>query len=345
MTTVSVVIPTYNRAALLRETVDSVLAQSSPDIEIVVIDDGSTDDTPAIERDYAGRIVYIRQDNRGLNAARNAAIARARGTFIALLDSDDLHLPYTIELMLSLLERFPAAGFAYTDFQVFRGKEPPSGSGLKSWHGADHRWEDVFGPGRACAELGLAVPAGMRRRDFAVYAGDVYAASLYGPQVLPSASLIRRERMGDLSFPEFDSLCGDWDFFARLSHRHGAVYADVPAALNRSHEDAVRLTRIDGAIQLEKRIALIDRLWRKDPDFLAGHAAEVDSRQCSLLLGLARNRLLAGDVPRAREALARAKPLRSGRTAGQWRVLAIASRVPGATALLRLGRALRRALS
>ena len=345
MTTVSVVIPTYNRATLVRETIDSVLAQSWPNIEIVVVDDGSTDDTPSIERDYSGRIVYIRQDNRGLNAARNAAVSRARGGFIALLDSDDLHLPHTIELMVGLLERFPSAGFAYTDFQVLRGDEPPSGSGLGSWQSAGHRWEDVFGPGRMRAELGLAVPAGMKQQNFSVYTGDLYAASLHGPQVLPSASLIRREHMGDLRFPEFDSLCGDWEFFARLSHRHGAVFADVPAALNRSHEDAVRLTRVDVAIQLEKRIALIDRLWRQDPEFLAGHAAEVDSRQFSLLLGLARRQLLAGDVTRARAVLARAKPLRSGHDSGQWRALAIASHVPGATMLLRLGRRLRRALS
>lgn len=345
MTTVSVVIPTYNRAALVRETIDSVLAQSSPDVEIVVVDDGSTDDTPALELDYAGRIVYMRQTNRGLNAARNVGIARARGAFIALLDSDDLHLSFTLDLMLGLLERFPAAGFAYTDFQIFRGSETPSGSGLRSWHGDDHRWEDIFGPARTSAELGLSVPPGMQQRDFGVYTGDIYAASLYGPQVLPSASLIRRERMGDLHFPEFDSLCGDWDFFARLSQRNGAVFADVPAALNRSHDDAVRLTRVDGAIWLEKRIALINRLWRQDPDFMARHAAEVDSRQCSLLLGLARKRLLGGDLPLAREALARAKPLRSGANDRQWRALAVASRLPGASALLRIVRAMQRALS
>ncbi len=341
MITVSVVIPTYNRAALVRESIDSVLAQSRKDVEILVVDDGSTDDTPRIERDYAGRIVYLRQDNRGLNAARNAAIARARGQYIALLDSDDLHLPWTINLLVGLLGRFPQAGFAYADFLILRGDRPPFGPGLKSWHGANFRWESVFGPGQSSAGLGLQFPDGLAHREFPVYTGDIYAASLSGPQVPPCASMFRRDRIGDLRFPEFDSLCGDWEFFARLSHRHGAVYADVPVALNRSHEDAVRLTRTDRAIQLESKFDLVERLWRQDPEFLAAHRESVDARQFDLLLALAKCHLLRDDPVRALTALARAAPLRRRRKTRQWHAVSTAARLPGASAILRQGQSLR----
>ena len=341
MTTVSVVIPTYNRAALVRETIDSVLAQSREDVEILVIDDGSTDDTPRIEQDYSGRIVYLRQENRGLNAARNAAIARARGRYIALLDSDDLHLPGAIDLMVAMLERFPQAGFAYGDFLILRGDLPPFGPGLKSWHGSSFRWESVFGPGRSASELGLQFRDGTGLREFPVHEGDIYAASLHGPQVLPSASLFRRDCFGELRFPEFDSFCGDWEFFARLSHSHGAVYADVPIALNRSHEDAVRLTRADRVVQLEAKFELIERLWRRDPEFLAANRESVDAQQFDLLLTLAKCHLLRDDPMRALTALARAAPLRRGRKERQWHALSFAARLPGASAGIRLGRSLR----
>ena len=339
MPAISVIIPTYNRAALLREAIDSTLRQTFRDLEILVVDDGSKDATPEVARDYAGRIAYIRQDNRGCNAARNTALAQARGEFIALLDSDDLYLPYALELMHGLLIRFPQAGFSYTDFMILREGRPPSGSGLRLWHGSGHRWDAVFDRRYRFRELHLPLPASIAEEDFDVYSGDIYGDSLRGPQVLPSASLFRRNLMGELRFPEFDSICGDWEFFARLSKRHGAVYADVPATLNRSHEDEVRLTRTPPAIQLEKRIAMIDRIWRQDPAFLAGQGRAVDVRQFDLLLGLARNRLLAGDSSGARPALVRAAPLRRGRRTLQWAALRVVAHLPGAAVLLRAARA------
>jgi glycosyltransferase involved in cell wall biosynthesis len=341
MPAISVIIPTYNRAALLREAIDSTLRQTFRDFEILVVDDGSRDATPEVARDYAGRIVYICQENRGCNAARNTALLRARGEYIALLDSDDLYLPYALELMHGLLGRFPQAGFAYTDFMILREGRPPFGSGLRLWHGSGHRWDAVFDKRYRFRELKLPLPAAIAEEDFDVYSGDIYGDSLRGPQVLPSASLFRRKLMGELRFPESDSICGDWEFFARLSKRHGAVYADVPGTLNRSHEDEVRLTRTPPAIQLEKRISMINRLWRQDPDFLARHGRAVDIRQFELLLGLARNRLLAGDVAGARAALARAAPIRSGRRTLQWLALRVVAYLPGATLLLRAARAAR----
>jgi hypothetical protein len=116
----SVVIPVYNRAATLGRAVASVLAQTDQDFEIVVIDDGSSDD-PARALPDDPRIRFFRQDNRGGGAARNAGIDRARGRYVALLDSDDVHLPGHLAAMRALLEG-TAGTVGYARIVVDRGE-------------------------------------------------------------------------------------------------------------------------------------------------------------------------------------------------------------------------------
>jgi glycosyltransferase involved in cell wall biosynthesis len=89
----SVIIPTYNRAHCVGEAIESALAQTLPPHEVIVVDDGSTDETPAVLAAFGDRIRAIRQTNAGVSAARNAGIAAARGDWIGLLDSDDVWLP------------------------------------------------------------------------------------------------------------------------------------------------------------------------------------------------------------------------------------------------------------
>jgi glycosyltransferase involved in cell wall biosynthesis len=114
----SVVIPAYNSAATIEITVASVLAQKRADLELIVVDDGSTDDTrdriaAVAERDP--RVSLFAQANQGTAAARNAGIARANGPLISFIDHDDLWLPGYLAGMAAPLERVPDAGFAYTD--------------------------------------------------------------------------------------------------------------------------------------------------------------------------------------------------------------------------------------
>ena len=112
--TVSVIIPTYNRAQVLGATIESVLAQTYQDLEVIVVDDGSTDDTHAVVERYVARsgahVRYIRQANQGVSAARNTGCRAARGRYLALLDSDDLWKPQKLARQLPLLERDPRIG-------------------------------------------------------------------------------------------------------------------------------------------------------------------------------------------------------------------------------------------
>src|ERR1035438_9429294 len=100
---VSAIIPTYNYARYMADCVGSVLGQSYPNIELIVVDDGGTDDTRQRLGPYIDRIRYIYQDNQGVGAARNTGIAAARGEYIALLDADDIWHPRKIELQMKFV--------------------------------------------------------------------------------------------------------------------------------------------------------------------------------------------------------------------------------------------------
>ena len=103
----SIIIPVYNRYHLVRRAIDSVLGQTFRDHEIIVVDDGSTDETPRIEEEYRGRIRYIRQGNRGVSAARNTGIDASRSARIAFLDSDDRWLPAKLERQALYIAEHP----------------------------------------------------------------------------------------------------------------------------------------------------------------------------------------------------------------------------------------------
>ncbi|WP_165364220.1 glycosyltransferase [Sporolactobacillus sp. Y61] len=114
MTEISVIIPTYNRGAFTVAAVKSVLAQSYSDYEIIVVDDGSTDDTRDLLKAFGDKIRYIYQENKGPSAARNAGIRLARGNYIALCDSDDRFLPDKLEKQMAFIHEHPECRFLYS---------------------------------------------------------------------------------------------------------------------------------------------------------------------------------------------------------------------------------------
>jgi hypothetical protein len=133
---VSVVIPCHNSARYLSESVDSVLAQTYPAIEIIVVDDGSTDETSTVARTLP--VEYVYQPNRGVSAARNAGIRHSHGKYILFLDYDDRLLPRAVGIGVRLLEEHPECGMAVGEHRYIAADGTPLGSSRKQASGRDH---------------------------------------------------------------------------------------------------------------------------------------------------------------------------------------------------------------
>lgn len=119
---VSVVIPTYNRSGYVVEALDSVLRQTYPDYEVIVVDDGSTDGTHEALKPYRDRIRYVRQENLGEGAARNLGVSHARGEYVAFLDSDDMWEPEFLAATMEAFKRFPEARMVTTNFKMINAE-------------------------------------------------------------------------------------------------------------------------------------------------------------------------------------------------------------------------------
>lgn len=116
---VSVIVPAYNAGRFLREAVDSVLAQDYRPLEVIVVDDGSTDDTALVAGGYGSRIVFARQPNRGSSAARNRGVALASGELYTFLDADDVFCAGKISLQVEALARDPALEIVFAHMLNF----------------------------------------------------------------------------------------------------------------------------------------------------------------------------------------------------------------------------------
>ncbi len=185
---VSAIIPTYNYGRFVGRAIQSVLSQTHPAMECIVVDDGSTDETRQVLARYAERIVMIRQDRRGVSSARNRAIAAARGEFVALLDGDDWWKPRKIETQLALLRSRPDLGCVGCGFEHVY----PDGR------------IDRF-PGRANV---FSRPETLRR----------VARRTYWVGGSGSGALIRRSVLDRLGgFDELLAAAEDWDMWVRLA--------------------------------------------------------------------------------------------------------------------------------
>tara|TARA_R110002073_G_scaffold336589_1_gene536561 strand:+ start:78158 stop:79174 length:1017 start_codon:yes stop_codon:yes gene_type:complete len=144
---ISVVIPSYNAAGMIEEAVASVLAQTWPNIECVVVDDGSTDGTEAALKPYKDRIRYIKKPNGGFASARNLGMERASGEFIAWLDADDIFEPSKLERQMALFDVCPDLGLVCSDFKMFDETGVFRESALRFYYGVLERglsFEEIF---------------------------------------------------------------------------------------------------------------------------------------------------------------------------------------------------------
>ncbi|MDJ0744920.1 MAG: glycosyltransferase [Xenococcaceae cyanobacterium MO_167.B27] len=132
-TTVSVIIPAYNGAVYIREAIDSVLAQDYSNYEIIVVDDGSTDNTQEVVSQYRDRVSYIYQDNQGVAQARNRGLECAEGKYIAFLDQDDFFLPKKLSEQVAMLEQDDSIGLVNSGWDIV-DQQGVKLSAVEPWH-------------------------------------------------------------------------------------------------------------------------------------------------------------------------------------------------------------------
>jgi len=225
---VSVVIPTYNRVHCLAAAIDSALAQTHPAIEVVVIDDGSSDGTEALvagryRRDV--RVRYAWQANAGVVAARNRGLAMVQGDYVAFLDSDDWWQPWKIAVQLAALAQFPAAGMVWSDMQAIDADGAVIGERyLRTMYGA-YGWyprvADLFPDSRTVATPVGPAPA---------HCGEIYSQMLMGPLVHTSTMMLTRpclDRVGGFD-PAMAPSGEDFDFHLRTAREGPVVLVDIP---------------------------------------------------------------------------------------------------------------------
>lgn len=181
---ISVIIPNYNQTHLISGAIQSALNQTYPVLEVIIVDDGSSDRSQAVVAKFGGQVQYIRQENQGLAGARNTGIRAAKGEWIGFLDADDEWLPNYLEHMLELLEKYPSASVFYCMAQCM----------------------DVDGHDLPQVVGGPPIPPDL-----------LYHQLLRANFIIPSTVTCRRKSILDMGC--FDAnlrSCEDWDLWLRI---------------------------------------------------------------------------------------------------------------------------------
>lgn len=251
MCKVSVVIPTYNRAKTLKEAIDSVLSQRYDDLELIVVDDGSTDETKEIISLYLPNLNYLYQEHRGVSAARNRGVTHARGDYFAFLDSDDLWLPDKLCLQMKFMEAHPKALICYT--------------------------EEIW------IRKGVRVNPMKKHKK---YSGMIFKHCLPLCSISPSSVLIARSLIDEVGeFDEEFEVCEDYDLWLRISARYPVHLIETPLIIKRGgHADQLS-KKMSGQDRFRIR-ALVKLL---EGDCLSSHQRELAwkelGRKCEIYGG------------------------------------------------------------
>ncbi len=224
---ISIIVPTYNRSDLLTEALDSALRQTRVPDEIVVVDDGSTDDTAETLARYDAPVVAIRQPNRGVSAARNLAMERATGDILLFLDSDDMLLPRCVERCVEVFETMPEVDAVYSDVVMIDAE----GNRL----GIFSELEPGPRPsGDLLAELGCRCVTNM------------------------TSSAVRRSVLQGVRFDESLPCAQDYEFWCQLASRCHFHYIDECLSAYRYHGDQITTLRVgkmlEEAIIIQRRV-------------------------------------------------------------------------------------------
>jgi glycosyltransferase involved in cell wall biosynthesis len=288
---VSIVIPSYNRARYLPEALGSVFSQTYQNIEVILVDDGSTDDTQKVIQPYLNKIKFVKKINGGLASARNVGMRYATGDYIAMMDSDDICTPDRIAKQVGYLELNRDVVLCSSDFSAFNGKEVTERSHIRSYYSAVDREPDgVRGLYQESEVVELdAMPwsANTSQDVLNVSRGHVYDVLIWGNFIHPPTLMVRREvseKVGE--FDQSLTFATDYDWILRVS-RHGKLaYIDEPLLKYRYSADQMSSDRNLAKIIYET-IMVMDKLLEVDPAIVARHQARFSQRVGSCYQGLA----------------------------------------------------------
>ena len=274
---VSVIITTHNRAAILPRAIESVLPQLRPGDELFVVDDGSTDGTAQAVEPYLDRLRFLTQANQGPGAARNLGIESSSGDYVTFLDDDDQYLPGRLEVMRTVLDRFPETVYAFTSYRHERRDGGFNRSAITRWAPQLAWWAEE--EAERYRYSGFAeLPEGYE--DFQVAVGNDYLLQMRVDFVGPPFLMARRSLAGELlRFPTDIWRYEDWEFTARLAREAPVAFLDTDPYLYRIPpvpED--RLMNHDILEMAGHRLTVLRRVWGQDPEFLARHREEFIAR-------------------------------------------------------------------
>jgi glycosyltransferase involved in cell wall biosynthesis len=288
---VSVIIPTYNREDLVGDAIDSVLVQNFPGTEIIVVDDGSTDQTEARIKAYGEQVRYIRTNNGGVAHARNVGSRAACGQYITFLDSDDRHYPYTLSLQTQLLDRFPEFSLVCAEMSGFDDNGFFERYHLKTYHRSAYRdprlrYETIFASHMNLSEA-VSLPDQLLREDPSlcdrrVYFGNVFDVYLLNTILCQNSVMLRRAILPTIG--ERNERVKHWqevDYLLRICRTYQVCFADVPTYQLRYHDGQISTTaRADGKQVWLRKQQILLRVTKRhafaDPSYYRAHQAAID---------------------------------------------------------------------
>ncbi|MBI3546208.1 MAG: glycosyltransferase [Gammaproteobacteria bacterium] len=267
---VSVVIPAFNAARTVAQTLDSVRAQTYRNIEIIVVNDGSTDGTAEILRSYGESVRVVDQPNSGLAKARNTGCQLARGEFIALMDADDLCTAERIALQVAVMQSVSEAVLCSSDFAAF------SKEGLvTSSHGAKYYSMisdaadglNSLYPQRRTIEITANTQPASIAVD--VHFGKVYGELVHGNFVHPPTVLFRRRALETAGmFDETLRYTCDWEWMVRMARSGSFAHINRSLLEYRLSETQMSSHSPNGAGAVDI-VRAATKIWRADPELMA----------------------------------------------------------------------------
>jgi glycosyltransferase involved in cell wall biosynthesis len=267
----SVIIPVYNRSRLLPRAIHSALAAIESGDEVIVVDDGSTDDSAAVAESFGAPVRVLTVRHGGAGAARNAGIDAAKGPLLAFLDSDDEWRPNKVVLQRRFLEARPDVLYACSDFAVHVEDGPPHSRHLTAWLRPPRPLAEVFGPGIAYSSVAELPPGS---DDFDVYIGDMYLEEMRNNFIAAFTLMVRKDQAEEaLHFADDLPICEEWPAFGRLCSRGPGAVFDTETAMQHKHSGP-RLTDASADLFADSWLTTLEQVWGEDEEFLTRHGEE-----------------------------------------------------------------------